>query len=53
MNNNLLYRYICEVLSIPSPSGYTKQIEEYIVNFLKSLDVEFKVGNKGNILATI
>ncbi len=53
MNNNLLYRYIYEVLSIPSPSGYTKQIEEYISNFLKSLDVEFKVGNKGNILATI
>ena len=53
MNYNLLYKYIKELLSIPSPTGYTEEVEKYIVNFLKSRNINYKIANKGSVIATI
>lgn len=52
-NNELLKKYIKEVLSIPSPTGYTYDISQYIIKELEKLGVDYKVGNKGSIVATI
>lgn len=53
MAETLLYKYLKELLDIPSPTGYTKQIEKYILKVLDSLEVDYKVGKKGNILVTL
>lgn len=53
MNKKLLYKYIKELLSIPSPSGYTDQIEKYIIEVLENLNIKYKISNKGNIIVTI
>lgn len=52
-NNDLLKNYIKEILSIPSPTGYTYDICDYIKNELEKLGVDYKVGTKGAIVATI
>ncbi|MFR3072705.1 MAG: M42 family metallopeptidase, partial [Paeniclostridium sp.] len=41
------------VLNIPSPSGYTQNIMEYIKKILETHNVDYKVTNKGAIVATI
>ncbi len=50
---DLVKKYLTEVLNIPSPSGYTQNVMEYITGVLKKLDVEYKVTNKGAVVATI
>ncbi|MEF9990509.1 MAG: M42 family metallopeptidase [Romboutsia sp.] len=52
-NNNLLKKYIEEILNIPSPTGYTKDVCKYIAENLDKMGVKYKVGNKGSIVATI
>lgn len=52
-NNDLLKKYIKDTLSIPSPTGYTKDICNYVKNELKNLGVDYKESNKGAIVATI
>ena len=52
-NNELLKRYIKEILSIPSPTGYTGEISKYLLSELNLMDIKYKVGNKGAIVATI
>lgn len=42
-----------EILNIPSPTGYTKDILEYIQRELTQMNIEYKVSNKGALLATI
>ena len=42
-----------QLVNIPSPSGYTKTIMQFIGNYLKSAGIEYKQTNKGAIIATI
>lgn len=52
-NNDLLKKYLKDILSIPSPTGYTKDICNYIINELEKIGVCYKVSNKGAIVVTI
>ncbi len=52
-NEKLLQKYLKEVLSIPSPTGYTKNIIEYIEKELKEIGIKYQISNKGSLLATI
>ncbi|CEH35221.1 M42 family metallopeptidase [Romboutsia lituseburensis] len=52
-NKNLIKKYLEELLNIPSPTGYTGNICEYIKSELKELKVDYKTSNKGIIVATI
>ena len=42
-----------QLVNIPSPSGYTKTIMQFIGNYLKSAGIEYKQTNKGAIIATL
>ncbi|MGL5348037.1 MAG: M42 family metallopeptidase [Peptostreptococcaceae bacterium] len=53
MDNKILETYLLEVLKIASPTGYTKNIVEYIKNELEELGVEYKISKKGVLVATI
>lgn len=50
---DLVKKYLNDVLNIPSPSGYTQNIMEYIKEILETHNVDYKVTNKGAIVATI
>ncbi|GAA0861447.1 M42 family metallopeptidase [Paraclostridium tenue] len=50
---DLVKKYLNDVLNIPSPSGYTQNIMEYIKKILETHNVDYKVTNKGAIVATI
>ncbi|SCI77351.1 Putative aminopeptidase ysdC [uncultured Clostridium sp.] len=51
--SDLVKKYLNDVLNIPSPSGYTQNIMEYIKKILETHNVDYKVTNKGAIVATI
>ena len=54
MNNiDLAKKYIYDILTIPSPTGYTKEIMNYIKRELETLNVKYKQTNKGAIVATL
>jgi len=42
-----------ELTSIPSPTGYTKKVTDYVVNALKDMGYEPYYSNKGNVCVTI
>ena len=42
-----------EILNIPSPTGYTKDMLNYLQKELNDMNVEYKISNKGALLATI
>lgn len=42
-----------QLVNIPSPSGYTKTIMQFIGSYLKKQGIEYKQTNKGAIIATI
>lgn len=42
-----------KLVETPSPSGYTKEIMNFIANYLKDIQVSFKKSNKGAVIATI
>ena len=42
-----------QLVEIPSPSGYTKEITNYIENIVVNLNVSYKKTNKGAIIVTI
>ena len=42
-----------DILNIPSPTGYTKDILDYIQRELSKINIEYRVSNKGVLLATI
>jgi putative aminopeptidase FrvX len=42
-----------ELVSIPSPSGNTKEVITYVENYLKELQVETKRNRKGGLIATL
>jgi putative aminopeptidase FrvX len=52
-NNEKICYFLKNILSISSPSGYTEKIMHYIKSELTSLNVPFKITNKGALVATI
>lgn len=52
-NDNLLKTYLKYLLSIPSPSGYTYKIMDYIKNELDKLSLPYTITNKGALLVTL
>ncbi|MFD2208373.1 M42 family metallopeptidase [Virgibacillus halophilus] len=44
---------IKQLVSIPSPSGYTKQVISFVEEFLKQYNVETKRNRKGGLIATL
>ena len=48
-----IFRYIYDLVSIPSPTGYTEEAIRYTENFLNTYGIENKRTNKGALLATI
>lgn len=48
-----LINYLKTILEIPSPSGYTHNIINYIKGGLEKLGVSYNITNKGAIIATI
>ena len=45
--------YIKELVSIPSPSGYTEKAIEYVESIMKEKQVPYQITNKGALLATL
>ena len=49
--------YILEQLSaltaIPSPSGYTRQVAEYVLEQLRGMGYQPELSNKGNVSVTL
>ena len=45
--------YIQNILTIPSPSGYTHKVMDYIKEELDSLNVPYKNTNKGSLIITL
>ncbi|EPZ56549.1 hypothetical protein H477_2795 [[Clostridium] sordellii ATCC 9714] len=43
---DIVKKYLTDVLNIPSPSGYTQNVVNYITDVLKTLKVDYKVTNK-------
>jgi len=44
---------IKQLVSIPSPSGYTEKVIQYVENIFNDLGVESKRNNKGGLIATL
>ncbi|MGE7760922.1 M42 family metallopeptidase [Peribacillus sp. NPDC097895] len=45
--------YIKDLVSIPSPSGYSEQAIKYAAEFMEKRQVAYKITNKGALLATL
>lgn len=46
-------KLIQQLVSIPSPSGYTKQVISFVEDFLQAYNVETKRNRKGGLIATL
>jgi len=52
-NVKIIEKYLEELLLIPSPTGYTNEISNYIKRELEEMNIDYKISNKGIIIATI
>jgi putative aminopeptidase FrvX len=52
-NKKLAEKYIYDILNIPSPTGYTKNIMNYIKKELDILNVKYRETNKGALIITL
>lgn len=52
-NNEKLHKYLKDILTLPSPTGYTYKVIDYISKELDSLGITYKKTNKGALIATI
>ncbi|WBW98792.1 M42 family metallopeptidase [Oceanirhabdus sp. W0125-5] len=53
INNEKLHKYLKDILTLPSPTGYTYKVIDYIIKELDSLGITYKKTNKGALIATI
>ena len=51
MNQTL--EYLQELLAVPSPTGYTVGVQEYLMKTLEKLGYPYKRTPKGNIIVTV
>ena len=52
-NNYFDLKILEEILNIPSPTGYTKNILNYLKIVLNNMNIDYKISNKGLLLVTI
>lgn len=52
-NNYFDLKILEEILNIPSPTGYTKNILNYLKKVLNNMNIDYKTSNKGSLLVTI
>lgn len=52
-NINETKKLIKQLVSIPSPSGYTSNVIKFVENYLSDLKVETKRNRKGGLIATL
>ena len=52
-NNYFDLKILEEILNIPSPTGYTKNILNYLKKVLNNMNIDYKISNKGLLLVTI
>ncbi|AWZ47813.1 M42 family metallopeptidase [Hathewaya limosa] len=50
---NILKKYLHDILTIPSPSGYTEEVMDYVKKELDALKVPYISTNKGALIATL
>jgi peptidase M42 family hydrolase len=53
LDESFLIHQLKELLSIPSPSGYSDQIVHYVGTELEKLGIDFEVTRRGSIRATL
>lgn len=53
INEQEIVTYIKDLVSIPSPSGYTEDVIAFVANILESKNVPYQITNKGALLATL
>ncbi len=53
LDETFLIHQLKELLSIPSPSGYSDQVVHYVGKELEKLGIEFEVTRRGSIRATL
>ena len=47
-----LWECFYELTQIPRPTGHTKEVQKYVVDFGKSLGLDIKQDEVGNVLIT-
>lgn len=47
-----VWKHFYELTQIPRPTGHTKAVEKYVVDFAKSLNMDVKQDKVGNVLIT-
>ncbi|MBU2699983.1 putative aminopeptidase FrvX [Sporomusaceae bacterium BoRhaA] len=52
-NKKEILAYLKEILAISSPSGYTKNIMDYLIHELETLNISYFTTIKGAIIATV
>ena len=52
-NNYFDSKILEEILNIPSPTGYTKDMLNYLQKELNDMNVEYKISNKSNELNVV
>lgn len=52
-NVEVLKKYLNDILTTPSPTGFTHNVINYIKNELDSLKVPYEITNKGALIATL
>jgi putative aminopeptidase FrvX len=50
---NQIVQYIKDLVSIPSPSGYTEEVISHVAGIMEKLGVSYEITRKGALLATI
>ncbi|MDQ0217340.1 putative aminopeptidase FrvX [Peribacillus cavernae] len=53
INEKEIVSYIKELVSIPSPSGYTETAISYVASFMEKKGVSYQITNKGALLVSI
>lgn len=53
INNEILKKYLSDILTTPSPTGYTHKVINYIATELDRLEISYVKTNKGALIATI
>ncbi|MPV85609.1 osmoprotectant NAGGN system M42 family peptidase [Ostreibacterium oceani] len=51
--DNLIRKYLTELLAIPSPTGYTGEVVAYLCKQLATLSVDYRVTNRGAVIASV
>ncbi|MBY6876841.1 M42 family metallopeptidase [Clostridium botulinum] len=52
-HKKLILNYLKNILTIPSPTGFTNHITNYLKKELDTIGIEYKITNKGSIIITL